>query len=102
MLIAKGFSNWKRAKHGPRTQAKAIEHVSSKIELAEIYSQFNDDFDFYLQPILKDCHENATPEVHVDTLRRWWYVHEEWDELPYLVHKRKAALEKKMANGPKL
>ena len=39
MLIAKGFSNWKRAKHGPRTQAKAIEYISSKIELAETYSQ---------------------------------------------------------------
>ena len=80
MLVSKGFLNWKRARHGPRTQAIAIEYMSSKIKLAETLSQFDDKFDWHLQPILIDCLENVTPEVHVDTLRRWWYVYEEGGE----------------------
>jgi len=82
MLFASAVANCKRARHGPRTQAKTIECISLKIKCAEIYAERDEDFELVLQPILRDCHENVTPDVHVDALRRWWNTYEEWGELP--------------------
>ena len=96
MLIANSLDNWKRAKHSPRIQAKAIRFIASKIELAEAYSHSDDDVRPCLQYILEDCKATVTPDVSVVTLRRWWNTYEEWGELPYLARRRKVALEKKM------
>ena len=45
-----------------------------------------------LEEINKDCCECCTPDVHVGTLRRWWYDYEEWGELPHRVAVRKRRL----------
>ena len=86
MLVANTLDNWKRQKHSPRLQAKAIVYIATRIELIESYSRTLDDFQLSLHPILVDCNnKNATPDVHADTLRRWWNMYEEWGELPYAV-----------------
>ena len=57
--------------------------------------------EYILKPILEECKKNCTPDVRIDTLRRWWYTHEEWGELPYVAQKSKAVLQKKMAGCKK-
>ena len=41
-----------------------------------------------------DYNKECTPDVLVDTLRRWWNVFQEWGELPYKVRKRKRKIER--------
>ena len=97
MLVANALDNWKRQKHSPRLQAKAIVYIATRIELIESYSRTLDDFQLSLHPILVDCNnKNVTPDVHADTLRRWWNMYEGWGELPYAVRDRKVLLDKKL------
>ena len=79
MFLCGALDRWKRAQHGPRVQAKAIEYISSKIEiLEEAHSQMEGSYTIVLQPILEDCKKYATPDVSIPTLRRWWCTYEEW------------------------
>lgn len=70
-------------------------HKHKQFQLADAYSEFNDNFDLHLQLILRDCRENVAPEVHVGTLHRWWNMHEEWGELLYLAKKERPHLRRK-------
>ena len=93
MLLS--IDNWNRARHGPRVQAKAISFISQRMELLDTY--YNEgDGNMYLQPILRDCREQATPDVAENTLRRWWYIYEEWGDLPHHVCIMKKDIEKRM------
>ena len=41
MLVAISLDNWKRARHSPRVQAKAISYIASKVELVEMNLRLN-------------------------------------------------------------
>ena len=61
MLVAISLDNWKRARHSPRVQAKAISYIASKVELVEAYSSEDDAVQPCLQYILEDC--KFTPKL---------------------------------------
>ena len=81
MLLSIALNNWKRARHGPRVQAKANSFIVNRIEFLETYSNLEGS-KISLQPILRDYRNQATPDITELTLRRWWNNYKEWGELP--------------------
>ena len=91
MQLAIALNSWKHGRHGPRVQAKAISFIANRMEIQESYN-----LKCELEPILKDCRNQATPDVTERMLRRWWETYEEWGELPYHFWKIKTELDKEM------
>ena len=101
MFIRGALEVWKRWKHGPRVQEKAIEHIAERIETLEAIQSEEGDYNIILKPILDDCKKHATLDVDVRKLRRWWCAYEEWVEFPHVEQKIKKDIEKKMAGNNK-
>ena len=93
MLFAGALENWQRQAHGPRVQVKAISFVINKMVIYDTYADVLGNAVPSLGEILQDCKEYCTPDVHIRTLRRWWYDYKEWGELQYKVAERKRMLE---------
>ena len=89
MLLPGALELWKRQRHGPRMQVKAISYITERLESLHVFADVLEDNAPSLTEILRDCKTCATPDVSVDTLRRWWNVYQEWGELPYKVAERK-------------
>ena len=101
MLIAGALETWQRQAHGPRVQVKAISYVINKMLIYDTYIDMLGDAVPSLGEILRDCNKFSTPDVHIRTLRRWWYDYEEWGELPYKVAERKRMMELKDMHAAK-
>ena len=100
MFVPGALELWRRQRHGPRIQVKAISFISDKFEAHELFADALERKPT-LTEICRDCKKDATPDVSIDTLRRWWKIYEEWGELPYKVVERKKALKGKNKNATK-
>ena len=74
-------------------QVKAISFGINKMLIYDTYADILGNTVPSLGEILRDYKEYCTPTVHIRTLRRWWYDHEEWGELPYKVAECRRILE---------
>ena len=101
MLSLGALELWKRQKHGPRVQAKAISYISEKIGIYDLFGDILDNNVPTLAEICRDCKDSCTPDVSVDTLRRWWVSYNEWGELPHKVAMRKKRIKRECKNARK-
>ena len=101
MLLTGALDSWKRQPHGPRIQIRAIGFISERLQLYDNFSDVLKDEIPSLTEVCRDCVAQCTPDVSVDTLRRWWNLYIEWGELPYKVKERKKILQKKYKHAKK-
>ena len=101
MLLPNALELWKRQRHGPRVQVKAIAFISEKMQTYDLFADTLDGKVPSLQEVCKDCKACCTPDVSVDTLRRWWNIYQEWGELPHKVVERKKLLKKQYKHAKK-
>jgi len=99
MLSVGALDNWQRQAHGPRVQGKAISYIVKKMVIYEVYADMIGNTVPSLAEILHDCNRYCTPDVHVRTLWRWWWLYEEWGELPHKVADRKRRIQAKDTNA---
>ena len=92
MISPLALDKWLRQAHGPRVQVKAVSYITMKYAVYEVYSDMIGNSMPSLTEILHDCHTFSTPDVSVNTLRRWWMMYEDWGEMPYKVLERKKRL----------
>ena len=101
MLFSGALELWKRQRHGPRVQVKAISFISDKLDSYDSFSCMVDSEPPTIQEICRHCKEVCTPDVSVDTLKRWWKLYLEWGELPHKVVQRKKAFKGKYKHAKK-
>ena len=95
MFLPGALELWKRQRHGARVQVQAITYISEKFEAYHLFGDMLNGESPSLTEICRDCKEYCTPDVSIDTLRRWWNIYLEWGELPYKVAERKKAMKGK-------
>ena len=95
MFLPGSLELWKRQRHGARVQVQAITYILEKFEAYHLFEDMLNGDSPSLTEICRDCKTYCTPDVSIDTLRRWWNIYLEWGELPYKVAERKKAMKGK-------
>ena len=100
LINTAALEQWKNQPHGPRVQAKAIAFILGRLETHDLFDSEIGINSVTITEIFRDCNRQYTPDVSVATLRRWWYLYEEWGKLPYKASERKKDFKKKKKRDP--
>lgn len=94
MFSTAGLDKWINTHHGPRIQASVLHFIAHKLDILKAFTPDEYDFDPVMEDLYTECRKKVAPTVPEKTISRWWYIFLEFGDIPDVVTKRMAELNK--------